>query len=386
MNEPTLPSSLGAVEAPDPATPVPQRPAAETVCLLILTTLAVMYTLYLSAEIVIPLLLAAMLKLLLQPAMRFLCDTLRLPLPLAALVVILALMALLTALGFAIAVPAAGWAARAPQGLATLEDRLSMLRGPISAVQFMVRQAEHLAGFQPPAAGAAPAAATDIAGVGLSVPDIAGVGLSVLLGTQHFFGRLLVMVVTLYFMLAAGDSMLRALVEVIPNFGAKRHAVHIVNEVERNVSGYLATITITNAGLGVVTGLSLWACGMSDPLLWGTVVFALNYVPIIGPLTGVIVILAVALISFDDPWRALLPPAAYLVLHMAESQAVTPHLLARRFTLSPLLVIVSLFFWNWLWGVPGALLSVPLLATMKIVCDRIPRLAPLGHLLGATPR
>ncbi len=373
MNETKLP---GLADAPDPGTPVPQRPATETVCLLILTVLAVLCMLSVAAEIVIPLLLAAMLKLLLQPAMRFLCDTLRLPLPMAALLVVLALIALLTALGLAIAVPAAGWAARAPEGLATLEDRLSLLRGPISAIQYMVREAEHLAGFQAPAAGTPAAAA----------PDIAGVGLSMLLGTQHFFARLLVLVVTLFFMLAAGDSMLRALVEVIPNFGAKRHAVHIVNEVERNVSGYLATITVTNAGLGLVTGLALWACGMSDPLLWGTVVFALNYVPIIGALTGVIVILAVALLSFPDPLRALLPPAAYLGLHMVESQIVTPHLLARRFTLSPLLVIVSLFFWNWLWGVPGALLSVPLLATMKIVCDRIPRLAPLGHLLGATPR
>lgn len=375
MNEPAIPQ-FSSTDAPDPATPVPQRPATETVCLLILAILAIFFTLSVAAEIVVPLLLAAMLKLLLQPGMRFLCDTLRLPLSVAALVVILALMAVVTALGVAIAVPASGWIAKAPQGLAMLEEKLSLLRGPISAIQYLVAQAEHLAGIAPPAAGAAPAAA----------PNLAGVGLSVMLGTQHFFGRLLVLIITLFFMLSAGDSMLRALVEVIPNFGAKRHAVHIVNEIERNVSGYLATITVTNAALGLISGLAFWICGMSDPLLWGTVIFVLNYIPIVGPLSGVIVVFAVGLLTFSDPLRALVPAAIYLGAHMVESQMITPHLLARRFTLSPLLVIVSLFFWNWLWGVPGALLSVPLLATMKIVCDRIPSLAPLGHLLGATPK
>jgi predicted PurR-regulated permease PerM len=373
MHEPSLPVATVMQQAPDPATPVPRRPATETICLLILTTLALLYTLSVAAEIVIPLLLAGMLKLLLQPAMGFLRDVLRLPLPLAALILILALMILLTGLGVAIAVPAAGWLAKAPEGLAKLEDRLSLLRGPLSAMQYMIGRAESLAGLGHPAAGGA-------------APDIAGVILSILLGTQHVFSRLLVTVVTLFFMLSASDSMLRAMVEVIPNFEAKRHLVHIANEVGRNVSSYLATITAINATLAFVSGLALWACGMSDPLLWGTMVFVLNYVPIIGPVTGVIVLLAVALLSFGDPVRALLPPAVYLALHVTESQVVTPHLLARRFTLSPLLVIVSLFFWNWLWGVPGALLSVPLLATMKIVCDRIPCLAPLGHLLEAAPR
>lgn len=378
MNEPDMSDAAdepGTAAGPDQAALPASRMPVETLCLLVLTVLAVIYSLSLGAEIVLPLLLAAMLKLLLQPAMRFLCDTVRLPLPLAALSLILAMMAMLTALGVAIAVPAAGWLARAPEGLSQLEEKLSLLRGPLAAAQYMIGRAEAMAGIQPQAAGAAQAA-----------PDFTGVTLSILLGTQHFFARLLVMAVTLFFMLSAGDSMLRALVEVIPRFGAKRHTVHIVNEVERNVSGYLATITMTNAGLGLTTGLALWACGMSDPLLWGTMVFVLNYVPIIGPLTGVIVILLVALLTFDNPLRALPPPAIYLALHMAEGQFITPHLLARRFTLSPLLVIISLFFWNWLWGVPGALLSVPLLATMKIVCDRIPVLAPLGHLLGASRR
>src|ERR1019366_3606925 len=103
-------------------------------------------------------------------------------------------------------------------------------------------------------------------------------------------------------------------------------------------------------------------CGLGDPLLWGTVAFLLNYVPIVGPLIGIGTIFFVGLLTFGHVLPALLPAAIYLGVHLTEGQLVTPLLLARQFTLSPLIVIVSLFFWDWMWGIPGALLSVPLLA------------------------
>ena len=82
----------------------------------------------------------------------------------------------------------------------------------------------------------------------------------------------------------------------------------------------------------------------------------------------------------------MLPAGIYLVIHFVEGEVVTPMLLARRFILNPVLVIVSLVFWYWVWGVAGALLAVPMLATLKIVCDRIRPLMALGHFLGAGAR
>ena len=125
---------------------------------------------------------------------------------------------------------------------------------------------------------------------------------------------------------------------------------------------------------------------MPDPLLWGTLAFLLNYIPILGPFAGIVIFFFVGLFSKPTLWLALIAPAIYLGIHTLEGETVTPMLLARRFTLNPVLVILSLFFWDWLWGVPGAFLSVPLLAIAKIVADRIPALTPFGHLIGGAPQ
>jgi predicted PurR-regulated permease PerM len=211
-----------------------------------------------------------------------------------------------------------------------------------------------------------------------------GMGLSILNGTRAALGQVLTLGVVLFFLLASGDGLLRSLVEILPTFGDKRRVVEIANEIERNISGYLATITMMNVFVGLANGISMYLLGMPDPLLWGVVAFLLNYIPILGPVTGIVIFFFVGLFSSPSLLMALLPPAIYFGVHVIEGETVTPMLLARRFTLNPVLVIVALFFWDWLWGVPGAFLAVPLLAITKIVCDRIPSLTPLGHLLGAS--
>ena len=138
-----------------------------------------------------------------------------------------------------------------------------------------------------------------------------------------------------------------------------------------------------NALVGIVTGLAMWASGLGDPILWGTMAFLLNYIPILGPLTGIGIFLIAGILALDWPWFALLPTFLYTLIHIAEGELVTPMLLARRFTLNPVVVIVSLFFWHALWGIPGALLAVPLLAMFKIVADRVDPLKPIGHVIGA---
>jgi predicted PurR-regulated permease PerM len=114
----------------------------------------------------------------------------------------------------------------------------------------------------------------------------------------------------------------------------------------------------------------------------GVGAFALNYVPILGPLLGVGILVVVGILALERPWQALLPAGIYLIIHIAEGETITPMILARRFTLNPVLVMISLFFWYMLWGVPGALLAVPFLAVAKIVCDRVEPLRPAGHILG----
>jgi len=189
-------------------------------------------------------------------------------------------------------------------------------------------------------------------------------------------------VLFLYFLLVSSDSFLRRFVEILPSFGNKRQAVEIAQQIQSDISAYLVTITAMNALVGVATGFVMWSTGAGDPVLWGTVAFMLNFAPILGPVAGMIIFLLVGLLTIDKIWQALLPCALYASIHLIEGEIVTPMLLARRFTLNPLLVILSLVFWFWMWGIPGAILSVPMLAIVKIVCDRIRPLAALGHIIG----
>lgn len=116
-------------------------------------------------------------------------------------------------------------------------------------------------------------------------------------------------------------------------------------------------------------------------MLWGVVAFCLNFVPILGPFCGIVLFLAVGLISKGPAWAALMPAAIYFGIHVLEGEIVTPMLLANRFTINPVAVILSLIFWYWMWGVPGAILAVPVLTIIKIVSDRLRPLRALGHLL-----
>lgn len=360
--------------------------SAQTIALATIAILAVFYTLSVAADVILPFLLAVVLNMLLQPVMRLLRERLYLPSMLAALVVIVLLFGLIASVGAAISVPAASWLARAPESLPKLQEQLRSLSVQLNFLQHGMEQLQHLIsqGWTSPAgleAVTAPPAAPGASSS--SSPDLSSMGLSLVLGTQHFFGRAFMLLVVLYFLLAAGDSLLRNLVDVMPHWNDKRRVVIIANEIERNVSGYLVTITGMNLAVGVLNGLATWACGMPNPLLWGTLAFLLNYIPILGPVTGMVIFFFVGLFAFSTIWVAFLPPAIYLLIHVLEGETITPMLLARRFTLNPVIVIVSLFFWDWIWGIPGALLSVPLLAIFKIICDNIPSMAPLGHMLAA---
>lgn len=330
--------------------------------------LTLFYTLYVTAPIVVPLVFAVLFKLLLQPGMRLL-ERMRFPHPIAALVMIILLFGVLVACGYALSAPAAEWLDKAPQSLPRLEQHLSVFKRPIEQFQAATKQVEKMA----QAPGESPIS------VALKGPGIAEYLYS---GTRSLLTGLGITVLMLFFLLSAGDLFMRKLVEILPSFRDKKQAVTISHEVEENISAYLLTITVMNLLVGIATGFAMWAIGLSDPALWGALAFVLNYVIILGPLTGVAIFFVVGLLSFDPLWQALLPPGAYLLIHVIEGEWVTPMLVARRFTLNPVLVVGSLVFWDWMWGIPGALLAVPMLAVFKIVCDRVGPLAMIGHFIG----
>jgi predicted PurR-regulated permease PerM len=342
--------------------------------ILILAVLAIVYTLYFGKEILLPIALALVLKLLLQPAMRLLHERLRLPGALAALLLIITVFGAIAALGFTISVPASGWIQKAPESLPLLKGKLAILRQPLDYLQNGLKELENLAGTT---------GRGEIAGQTVTVKQGNGLAGSLATGTATTLSRSFTTMIILFFLLASGDRLLRGFVEVLPRFKDKRTAVEIASEIEENISGYLLTITMMNAVVGVATGIAMKLCGLGDPILWGVMAFLLNYIPILGPMSGVVIFFLVGIVTFDWPWYAFVPAGVYLLIHIAEGETITPMLLAKRFTLNPVLVIISLFLWHTLWGIPGALLAVPLLAIFKIVADRIEPLKPIGHIIGS---
>ena len=345
--------------------PLPSDPTA--IFLGGLFVLALLATAYVASEIVLPLVFAIILKLLLQPAMRML-ERLHVPRILAALLLIIALFGTIVGLGAAISGPAGTWAAKLPEGIPRLQERLSFMREPIDTLQRFLQQVENFGATAPSPSAAAP-------GRGAALLT------TLFTGTRNFASGLFTTVLFLFFLLVSGDIFLHRLVEILPRFSGKRQVVEISQQIESDISAYLVTITIMNAAVGIAMALAMWLTGVGDPILWGTVAFLLNYVPILGTALGVLIFLLAGLLTIDSLWQALLPAALYLGFHLIEGETVTPMLLARRFTLNPVLVIISLVFWFWMWGIPGAILSVPMLAIAKIICDGVRPLAALGHFL-----
>jgi len=363
QNDPDPPPEAPA-ELPDD-TSAPSAPDLRTIFQGGTFLLLLLAACYGAAEIVLPIVVAFVLMLVLQPAMRFL-QRWRVPRGLAAAALIILLFGALGVLGTVLSGPAASWAEKVPTGLPKLQERLSFLSKPITAFQHLVARAENLNSETKP---------LPVAVEGNRLSD------RLLSGTRSAVSGLLETILVLFFLLVSGDTFLRRLVEVLPHFRNKRQAVDIAQQIESDIAAYLVTITVMNAGVGIATGIVAAACGLDDPVLWGVIAFLLNYVPILGPMIGVIIFLLVGLLSIDTLWVAFLPAGLYLAIHMIEGETVTPMLLARRFTINPVLVIVSLVFWYWMWGVPGAILSTPMLAVTKIICDRIQSLAAFGHFI-----
>ena len=274
--------------------PLPSDP--KTIFLGGLFALALLATAYVASEIVLPMVFAFTLKLLLQPIFRFL-ERLRIPRALAALLLILALFGTIVGLGTAVSGPARNWAAKLPEGIPRLEERMSFLREPINTSQQFLQQIENIG-----ATGVRPDAASPLEGAALLA--------TVFAGTRSFASGLLTTVLFLYFLLVSGDTFLRRLVEILPHFSSKRQAVDISQQIESDISAYLLTISIMNAAVGVATALVMWLTGVGDPILWGTLAFLLNYAPILGPAVGVVVFLFAGLSVDRHPLAGASPRSA----------------------------------------------------------------------------
>lgn len=390
-NEPSLGALEGkmAVAAPEVSMPdvPPEASAAENGhdpqvslhatlkgirwMLAVLCGLAVMFTLYFGQAIFIPLSLSILLSLLLRPAVRWLYRR-RVPEPVGAVFCLGCVVIALAAGVLPLIAPTRDWLDHFPQHIEQASEKLHGVRDQFGQLMKVRSQIAELTAGEPK---------TQPVAVTVKEPELTSSAV-VLSATGNMVGMWLVVVVLTYFLLTAGDPLINNLLTILPTFREKRRTVELIKEIERGISSYLVTITMINLGLGLVVGFALWLMGVPNPAVWGLMTTVFNYVPFVGQGIAGLIIGMVALLSFDSIGYALLVPIVFYAIAAVEGNLITPSLLGRQMSLNPILVLLFLLWWGWMWGIAGAALAVPILATLKIGCDHFECTRPAGTLLG----
>jgi predicted PurR-regulated permease PerM len=329
--------------------------------------LAVFYTIYFMRSILLPIILALLLSYLFRPIVRGLAR-LKIPLSVGAAFALIGLFALVGYGISALATPAVGWLQKAPTGLTQLQHKLLPVKKSVAQVTQATGEIEKLATTTTPET---------------KTVEVTRHPLTEMLfvRTPEFIASAVLLAILLYFLLVYDQVFIAKLVKLLPTLSDKKTAVSIANDIESHVSRYLFTITAINACLGLAVGTAVGLLGLRNPVMWGMMVALLNFVPYLGALTGIICMTIGAALSFDSLGYALIFPAVYLGFGTLEGSFITPWIMGRSLTLNPVIILLSLTFWGWMWGIIGIILAVPILATFKIFCAHIKTMEPLAEFL-----
>ena len=355
-------------EVIDGAVPPERRLDFRSVALSGLFILAVLYTTYFVRAILLPLVLAVMLSYLLRPITRLLRRS-KIPPLISAAIVLVGTLGVVGYGIFSVATPAASWLQKAPYSFQQLERKLLPLKKPMQQVAQASGEIEKLA---------TPESVSARATVEVKRHPITD---TLLLQTPELASSAVLLFILLFFLLAYDGVFLSKVIRVLPTLSDKKRAVFIATEIESHVSRYLFTQTVINISLGIAVGALLNLLGLPNPLMWGVMVALLNFVPYLGALTGIVCVTLGAILSFDSLGYALLFPAAYLALAILEGNLITPLIMGRSLTLNPVIILLSLIFWGWMWGIVGVILAVPILAAFKIFCAHIQSMEPIAEFL-----
>lgn len=305
-----------------------------------------------AAYFMVPLTAAIVVGLTLGPMIDKL-ERMGLPPYLAGLAIIAALCLFLYGLFMAFAIPLEEWSFRIPDVMDRLREIAYWIGGTLEQLQEISRQVQE--------------AAKPNRGSGLEVSVDEGIVTQFLASAPAIVGQCLIFLGTFYFFVVSRSRVRAGVLAFAPTRAARLRLGRIMRDIETSLSRYLIAITFVNIGLGVATGLAMWVLGLPTPALWGALAAVLNYVLFIGPATMAVILAGVALVTFDNISAVLLPPGAFLMLNLIESQFVTPTVLGQQLVLNPLIVFLSLAFWMWLWGPVGAFLALPLFVAGAIV-------------------
>src|SRR5690606_24074315 len=314
--------------------------------LRILTIVVVATIIYLAKMILLPILVAGFIALFASPLVRTL-EGFHIPKPIASLLLEAALISGFIYVAALLFDPALRWLEAAPVIGDRIADGVDALSSSLGVET---------------APGASEASAIEQA------MDSTMVTLASMFAqtTFIFLIQAVAVVIMIYFFLVYGDDLMRNIVRAQQRFSDKKLTVVMFQVIRDDVSMYMLWVSLINVGLGVCTAAALAIFGVEDALLWGALATILNYMPYVGPLILTLILTAVGIAEDESLFRIALAPSIFTVLNLIESQFVTPTVLGRRFNINPLLVVLWMFIWGWLWGVGGMLLAIPLLMCIKL--------------------
>lgn len=281
----------------------------------------------------------------------------RVPSGFAALICVVGFLVALNAALAAIVVPATEWAQLLPQRLMRIQSNIAPVIELYDNLQrFVDRAVKTLA-----TDARIPNPQTTAAAPPSSILELAATSAPAAI-LQMFFAILLI-----FFTLAGWTRLRQRTITSRGSFSGAMATARVIQNVVDATSAYLGTITLINVTLGLLVAAVLWAIGMPTPLMWGGIVALLNYVPYLGPIFAAVLLTLGGLMTFNDIATALVPAATMIVLHVIEANAVTPFIVGKRLTVNPVLILISISFWGWVWGATGALLAVPLLIIIQTI-------------------
>lgn len=319
--------------------------------------LALPFALSAGAQFFLPLTAALVIAIALVPLLEWL-ERHRIPAPVAAFICLMIFLVAANVALASIVVPAWDWMLRVPESVGKIQNNLAPLIDFYSSLQRWVNETLHNFASGPirqPVQQAAPPPASLLDMFTTTAPSAL---------IEMFFAILVI-----YFFLSGWTRLRRSAITSRSSFGGAMATARVIQDVVDDTSAYLGTITLINLTLGLIVAGALWLMGMPTPLMWGGIVALLNYIPYFGPVLCALLLALGGLMTFNDLFWALMPALIMIVAHLIEANLVTPLVVGHRLTISPILILVSLSFWGWVWGTTGALLAVPLLIIIQTVLN-----------------
>ncbi len=342
-----------------------RSPSIPTVLLIGIFLILLTAALRFGAGLLLPIAIAVLFALLLDPPVRAL-HGLGLSTALGAALVVFGTLGVVITGGVLLAGPAADWVETAPKTMSQVQTKIRRMLRPLQETARKVDQVTE----SPTQSGTQ---TVQIKAPGL-LQRVTG-------STTTIVATTITVVFLTYFLLAMLPVFRRKLAELIGTRAGARNVEEVLTEIEVQMSRYMLLNTLTSVGVGLATWVFLLVVGLPNALLWGVVACLLNFIPYAGALVTVALVGAAALVAFDSTGTVLLVVGGCVVINLLEGNLVTPHLMGKHLPLNPVAIFVSLLYWGWVWGPAGALLAVPITVMLQVIFARIETMRPLAMLL-----